>query len=93
MIRALICAICALLLATPAHAVQCFSQADLYATLSAEYGEAPQAQGLSGDGMLMQVWAGESTWTLLIVTPEGQACVIATGLDFMDARERPKPDL
>lgn len=68
-----------LILATPAHAVQCFSQADLYATLASEYREAPQAQGLSGDGMLMQVWAGESTWTLLIVTPEGQACVIAAG--------------
>jgi len=82
------------LLATPAHAVQCFSQADLYATLATKFSEAPQVQGLSGDGMLMQVWAGETgTWTLLIVTPEGQACVIATGLDFMDAREMPKPDL
>ncbi len=87
-------ALALILAAAPAAAITCLPQADLYATLSAEYNEAPQMQGLSGDGMLMQVWAGETgTWSLLIVTPEGQACVMATGLDFMDARERPKPDL
>lgn len=87
-------ALALILAAAPAAAITCLPQADLYATLSAEYNEAPQMQGLSGDGKLMQLWASEAgTWTLIVITPQGQACVVGVGGDFMDARQRPKPNL
>lgn len=84
----------ALCFATPAHAIDCFPMADLFGALAVQYGEAPQDQGLTSDGNLMQLWAGESgSWTLVIVTPHGNACVIGTGGDFTDAREAAKPNL
>lgn len=84
----------ALLFATNARAAECFPMADLFGALAVQYGEAPMDQGLTSDGNLMQLWAGESgSWTLVIVTPHGKACVIGTGGDFTDAREAAKPNL
>lgn len=65
----------ALLFATNARAAECFPMADLFGALATQYGEAPKDQGLTSDGNLMQLWAGESgSWTLVIVTPHGTVC-------------------
>jgi hypothetical protein len=84
----------ALLFATNARAAECFPIADLFGALAVQYGEAPQDQGLASDGNLMQLWASKAgTWTLVIVTPQGKACMIGSGGDFADAREAAKPNL
>lgn len=68
---------------SPAHAetVQCGGVADLLAQLDSRYHEQQLFLGQMGGGgaaMLTANTAG-TTWTLLIVGPEGKACIAAIG--------------
>ena len=49
--------------------------------LEARYGERPAARGLAGQGALVEVFAARdgSTWTLLVIAPDGRACAAAAG--------------
>lgn len=52
------------------------------AQLRDKYGESPRFQGLAeGMGALVMVWLNEltGTWTLLIVKPDGTACLVGEG--------------
>lgn len=71
------------ILALPAQAQQCAPLPDALAGLAAQYGEQPRVSGLTSGGSLMLVTAAENGgWSVLIVTPDGQACMAASGAAF-----------
>ena len=70
-----------LTLAAPAQAqTACTGLPD---ALAARYAEAPRVSGLMANGQLMIITASEAGgFTVLIVTPEGLACMAASGEGF-----------
>jgi len=68
-----------------AVAVPCAGPDVLPDLLSRTYGEAVAGQGLAG-GALVQLWRNRQTgsWTILLVSPDGAACALASGEDWME---------
>lgn len=56
----------------------------LTAQLKALYREDPAAIGLSESGRLMEVFASPDgrTWTIVMTTPDGLACIMAAGKNW-----------
>ena len=81
-----------LTLAAPGHAqTPCTGLPDALAALAARYAEAPRVSGLMANGQLMIITASEAGgFTVLIVTPDGLACMAASGEGFALV-EAPKP--
>lgn len=54
--------------------------------LARDYGEAPAEQGVA-DGALVQLWRNAETgsWTILLISPDGTVCALASGGDWMEA--------
>lgn len=79
-------------LALPAQAqTPCTGLPDALAALAARYDEAPRVSGLMANGQLLIVTASEAGgFTVLIVSPEGLACMAAFGEGFA-LTEAPKP--
>ena len=75
--RSMILALC---LAAPAQAqTPCTGLPDALAALAARYAEAPRVSGLMANGQLLIITASEAGgFTVLIVTPEGLACMAAS---------------
>jgi hypothetical protein len=87
--RALILALCLL---APVHAqFACISLPDARAALATRYGEAPRVSGFMSNNILMIVTAGEAGgWSVLLVTPDGQACMVASGEAFEMLPDEPQ---
>lgn len=49
--------------------------------LEREYGEAVHSEGLADSGAIMQLWANPETgsWSIVIILPDGLACLPAAG--------------
>ncbi len=73
-----------ILLAIPAQGqTPCTGLPDALAALAARYAEAPRVSGLMANGQIMIITASEAGgFTVLIVTPEGLACMAASGEGF-----------
>jgi hypothetical protein len=71
------------LAAGPALAQQptCFPYADIASALDAEAHETPVARMLDSRGRVVEILATAdgSTYTILIVAPEGMACAVSVG--------------
>lgn len=81
------------LLAAPVQAQtpQCMGLPDALAGLAQKYAEAPRVSGLTSTGALMIVTASEAGgFSVLLVSPEGVACMVAFGEAFA-LTEAPKP--
>ncbi len=54
--------------------------------LSRGYGEVRKGAGLVGQTALFEVWASDvtGTWTILKTSPNGIACLIAAGENWID---------
>lgn len=66
----------------PAMAESVCANRDIIVTrLQQDYSEAPSAVGMSESGAVIEVLAARdgTTWTILMTTPDGLSCVIATG--------------
>ncbi len=86
-------ALCFLLIGSPAIAqTQCGGYADAVAFLMERYGESLTVQGIDGTGRVIAMFSNPDTgtWTALIVTPDGNACLVADGGDF--EYHKPKPN-
>ncbi len=70
----------------------CGERAGIAAQLDAKYGETQRGRGLAAPSVVFEVWASEATgtWTILKTTPNGWACVVAVGEDWLDFGP-PKP--
>lgn len=83
----------AFLIAGPAAAENACGHHDAIAgALNAKYGESMAAQGLQSSTRLFEVWRSteSGSWTILVVLPNGLACVMATGVAWTEeARDIP----
>ena len=61
--------------------VQCGQRDKIVDWLAVEYKEAPIASGVSGKESLIEVLSTHDgdTWTLIVTSPDGDSCVIASG--------------
>ncbi len=69
--------------APPAAAAQsvCANRDIIITRLQQDYSEAPSAIGMADNGAVIEVLATKdgTTWTILMTTPDGVSCVVATG--------------
>lgn len=76
------------LLATAAVAIPAFAQGELMCApreevvkqLGAQFSESPVSRGVTGDGMLLEVFASpQGTWTAVLSEPTGVSCLVSGG--------------
>ena len=78
------------LAAFPASAQQqCGARDALIAHLAERYGETRHAVGLAGETALMELFASDDTgtWTITMMLPDGQMCMMASGSNFESVDE------
>ncbi len=72
----------------------CEDRGKLVAQLAQKYQEISVAIGLASNGKLVEVLTNASgdTWTIIVTSPQGMSCLIATGHDWRKlARELEEP--
>ena len=63
-----------------ASAAPCAARDDLIEKLAANFDEVPVGMGLTWDGRILEIVAsGDGSWTILITTPDGMTCGVASG--------------
>ena len=69
----------------------CGKRADMVRHLSEQYGETRRSMGLAEGRGVVELYASEETgtWTILITSPQGTACMMAAGRAFQV--EPPEP--
>jgi hypothetical protein len=62
----------------------CGKRTDIVRQLGEKYGETRRSMGLSGGQGVVELYASDETgsWTILITTPKGTACMMAAGQAF-----------
>lgn len=68
--------------AMPAFAQQlaCAPRDDVVRQLGAQFAEVAVSRGLTGDGMLLEVFASpQGTWTAVLSEPTGLSCLVSGG--------------
>ena len=62
----------------------CLPHGKLVDMLDGRYSEQRIAVGLESNGRLFEIFATDdgSTWTMVVTTPNGAACVVAAGLEW-----------
>jgi hypothetical protein len=71
-----------ILLLAPAGAVAaaCAPRSAIVDLLAARHGEVLVARGVTNKGGLLETFASQSgTWTILLTSPSGRSCLVATG--------------
>lgn len=78
--------------ATSASAqTQCAGTADVLAMFASEWGEYISGEGLSEAGLLQVLSNPDTgTWTLIISTPSGISCMVASGENWTTYPARPQ---
>lgn len=73
---------------TPAQAQQqamlCGLRDDMGKMLDQRFGEQPQAGGIVGDRIVELLVSQTGSWTILITSADGRACVVTGGEDWTD---------
>lgn len=83
----------AVLFAWPAYGQQCLPRDAFVAIAARDYGEARTFVGLVADQSgFVEMYANADTgsWTLIVSTPDGQSCIVATG-EYYDMTNDPLP--
>lgn len=58
----------------------CAPRDEVVAQLGAQFSEIPVSRGLTGDGMLLEVFASpQGTWTAVLSEPTGVSCLVSGG--------------
>ncbi len=62
----------------------CGKRADMVRQLGEKYGETRRSMGLAAGRGVVELYASEETgsWTILITSPQGTACMMAAGQAF-----------
>ena len=82
-------------LAPPAYAqdkITCLERDALVQTLETRYHETLQGAGLQGPQLLLEIWSSDDTgsFTVIVTTPSGKSCVVASGQNWHNVRSVPK---
>ena len=77
-------------LTAPALAAQCAPREQVVQHLASDYNEKPVGMGLSASGALVVMFASPAgTWTAVMVSPTGAACVADVGDGWTDMSSAP----
>lgn len=78
--------------AVQAQSPQCGVRGEVIAALAEKYDEARHVQGITRDGMLMEVFgnARTGTWTVTVTTAQGVMCIVSEGEAFGLLDEAPQ---
>jgi len=91
----LVLAVMAVLSTGPPEAVAqtaCGPRKDVITHLGQNFGEVPQAIALTDFGSVLEVLVSpQGTWTMIVTTVRGQACVIATGQHWQSLAVKDEP--
>jgi hypothetical protein len=69
--------------AVAATMVWCGPHDSVISMLGEQFQEERESTGLSDEGLLMEVFASAAgSWTILLTSPSGLTCIIATGENF-----------
>ena len=62
----------------------CGQRTEIVASLAKEFREAPIALGIDSNGNLVEVLSSRSgsTWSVIVTTPNGVSCLVASGEDW-----------
>lgn len=62
----------------------CAQRADILDKLSNQYSETPTSMGLASNGSILEVFTSPTgnTWTIIVTTPDGVSCLMASGEDW-----------
>ena len=73
-------------LSLPAMAqVVCSERGKFLERLASGFEETPVAMGLASNGSVLEVLASDDgTWTIIVTTPKGRSCVVASGEAWED---------
>jgi hypothetical protein len=64
----------------PAQAAVCMKREELVSYLTSKFQETPRAVGLVANRGVMEVYVAEAgTWTIVITSVSGTACIVAAG--------------
>jgi hypothetical protein len=65
-------------------APQCGPRAMVLAQLADHHGESRRSMGIAANNMVMEVFASDTSqsWTIIVTTPQGQTCLVASGAGF-----------
>ncbi|WP_119387834.1 hypothetical protein [Taklimakanibacter lacteus] len=70
----------------------CAPREEIITQLVERYEEAPEANGVTAQGLLLEVFVSEGrSWTIILTTPQGLSCVAAVGENW--EREFRKPEV
>jgi hypothetical protein len=72
-------AIITCLAASPAIAQTCGPRAPMVETLVQDFDAAVIWQGLTGSGMMLEIWEGPNMWLAIITRPDGVSCIAEGG--------------
>ena len=63
---------------------QCGARAAILGQLADTWGETRRSIGIAANNMVVETFASPATqsWTIVVTTPEGKTCLIATGEDY-----------
>lgn len=68
----------------------CAERDQIAERLASAYSEQLLGAGMQSETSMFEVWASpEGTWTILLTRPDGVACVMATGTNWVAAASRP----
>ena len=81
----------AMITSLPAHAANCAKRDAVVERLQSKYSESFAGGGLQAtqtSQTMVEVWASEKTgtFTVILTTPEGLACIVATGTDWYQGK-------
>jgi hypothetical protein len=88
----LIAALPILLPTIAAAELPCAARDEIVDEITQRFKEVPEATGVTPQGMLLEVFVSETrSWTVLITTPQGVACIAAVGENW--ERQFRKPEV
>ena len=69
----------------------CAARDDIVTELAGRFKEMPEANGITPDGMLIEVFVSEArSFTILITSARGISCIAATGENWERALRKPE---
>lgn len=68
----------------------CGNYLEMVKTLKNSFGETSLGKGIQGEVTVIEIFAGDDTFTVIAATTNGRACIIATGKGWEPAYRRPK---
>ena len=75
-----------------AFAADCGRRQDAVEMLKRDYGPRPSFMAMTSDGRVLELWERPSgAWSLVITSPEGFACIYATGDEAWEPLPKGRP--